>query len=60
MKWPFGKEQVTLDAPHALLADIETRGKRYLADVDNGKLISPACKRAASRPLLSSSAIFRP
>jgi hypothetical protein len=48
MKWPFGKEQVTLDAPHALLADIETRGKRYLADVDNDKLISPACKRAAS------------
>jgi hypothetical protein len=48
MKWPFGKEQVTLDAPHALLADIETRGKRYLADVDNGKFISPACKRAAS------------
>lgn len=48
MKWPFGKEQVTLDAPHALLADIETRGKRYLADVDDGKFISPACKRAAS------------
>jgi hypothetical protein len=48
MKWPFGKEQVTLDAPHALLAQIETRGKRYLADVDNDKLISPACKRAAS------------
>ena len=48
MKWPFGKEQVTLDAPRALLADIEARGKRYLADADNGKLISPACKRTAS------------
>ena len=46
--WPFGKEQVTLDAPHALLADVETRGKRYLDDVDNGKFISPACKRTAS------------
>jgi hypothetical protein len=46
--WPFGKEQVTLDAPHALLADIETRGKRYLDDVDNSKFISPACKRTAS------------
>ena len=46
--WPFGKEQVTLDAPHALLADIEKRGKRYLDDVDNGKFISPACKRTAS------------
>jgi hypothetical protein len=48
MKWPFGKEQVTPDAPHALLADVETRGKRYLDDVDNGKFISPACKRTAS------------
>ena len=48
MKWPFGKEQVTLDAPHALLADIETRGKRYNDDVDNGKFVSPACKRTAS------------
>ncbi len=45
--WPFAKEAdtVTLDVPHALLDDIEKRGKRYLDDVDNGKLISPACKR---------------
>jgi hypothetical protein len=48
MKWLFGKEQVTLDAPQALLADIETRGKRYIDDVDNGKFISPACKRTVS------------
>ena len=47
--WPFGKgESATLDVPHALLADIEKRGKRYLDDVDNGRLIMPACKRAAS------------
>ena len=46
--WPFGKGQTTLDAPHALLADVETRGKRYLDDVDSGKFISPACKRTAS------------
>ena len=48
--WPFAKEAetVTLDGPHALLDDIEKRGKRYLDDIDNGKLISPACKRAAS------------
>src|ERR1043166_8120190 len=45
--WPFGKETATatLDVPHALLDDIEKRGKQYLADVDDGKLISPACKR---------------
>lgn len=50
--WPFAKdaETATLDGPHALLADIEKRGKRYLDDVDNGKLISPACKRTASDP----------
>jgi len=48
--WPFGKETATatLDGPHALLADIEKRGKQYLDDVDNGKLVMPACKRSAS------------
>lgn len=48
--WPFAKETPTveLDVPHALLADIEKRGKQYLDDVDNGKLIMPACKRTAS------------
>jgi|SRR5947199_5057363 len=48
--WPFGKETAaaTLDGPHALLADIETRGKRYLDDIDNGKFITPACKRAGT------------
>jgi hypothetical protein len=48
--WPFGKETATatLDGPHALLADIEKRGKQYLDDVDNGKLVTPACKRTAT------------
>ena len=48
--WPFGKETATatLDGPHALLADIEKRGKQYLDDVDNGKFITPACKRTAA------------
>jgi len=47
--WPFGKEEtVTPDRPHALLADIEKRGKQYLADIDKGKFITPACKRTAS------------
>lgn len=46
--WPFAKETLTPDGPHALLDDIEKRGKQYLDDVDNGKLISPACQRAAT------------
>ena len=48
--WPFGKETATatLDGPRALLEDIEKRGKQYLDDIDNGKLITPACKRVAS------------
>jgi hypothetical protein len=50
--WPFGKETatatVTLDVPHALLAEIEKRGKQYLEDIDNGKLVMPACKRGAT------------
>ena len=48
--WPFGKETATatLDVPHTLLADIEKRGRQYLDDIDNGKFITPACKRTAS------------
>jgi len=46
--WPFGKETAAKDGPHALLDDIEKRGKRYIDDIDNGKFISPACKRTAS------------
>src|SRR5215470_12588043 len=49
--WPFGRETatatVTLDVPHALLADIEKRGKQYLDDIDDGKFVMPACKRGA-------------
>src|SRR6266481_6943335 len=37
---PFG--------PQALLQDLDTRVPRYLDDVDEGKLIYPACKRARS------------
>jgi hypothetical protein len=50
--WPFGKDTgtATLDGPHALLADIEKRGKQYRDDLDNGKFITPACKRTASDP----------
>jgi hypothetical protein len=46
--WPFGKAPPAPDAPHALLAAIEKHGKQYLDDVDNGKWVYPACKRAAS------------
>ena len=55
--WPFGKETVTQDGLHTLLEDIERRGKRYLDDVDNGKLISPACKRSASDTACDQAAI---
>jgi hypothetical protein len=46
--WPFGKETAVKDGPQTLLDDIEKRGRQYLADVDDGKLILPACKRTAS------------
>jgi hypothetical protein len=55
--WPFGKETVTKDGPHALLEDIEKRGKKYLDDVDAGKFISPACKRTASDAACDEAAI---
>ena len=48
MSWfsrPFGKNAVTPDAPHALLADIETQGRKYLDEADDGKWVYPACKR---------------
>jgi hypothetical protein len=46
--WSFGKAPPSSDAPHALLADIEKRGRQYLDEVDNGKWVYPACKRALS------------
>src|SRR5882757_3712438 len=46
--WPFGKSSETQVVPPSLLDDIETRAKRYLNDVDNGKFVYPACKRSAS------------
>jgi hypothetical protein len=37
-----------LSGPHVLLQDLEKRVPQYLADVDQGKLIYPACKRTLS------------
>lgn len=48
MSWfssPFGKNAVTPDAPHTLLADIEKQGRKYLDEADDGKWVYPACKR---------------
>jgi hypothetical protein len=46
--WPFGRSSETQAGPPSLLDDIEARAKRYFDDVDNGKFISPACKRSVS------------
>ncbi|NOJ44464.1 hypothetical protein [Bradyrhizobium australiense] len=46
--WPFKTGPATRDAPHALIADIEKRGRQYLDDADNGKWVYPACKRKSS------------
>jgi hypothetical protein len=46
--WPFGAGSEKQDGPLPLLEDIEKRAKQYLDDVDNGKFVYPACKRAAS------------
>jgi hypothetical protein len=46
--WPFGGSTATQAGPLPLHEEIERRGKIYLDDVDNGKFIMPACKRAAS------------
>ena len=41
-------DQARVGGPHAILEDLRSRVPRYLDDVDNGKLIYPACKRAMS------------
>jgi hypothetical protein len=46
--WPFGSSSPKQEGPLPLREDIERRGRQYLDDVDNGKLISPACKRSVS------------
>jgi len=46
--WPFKKGPATQDASHALIADIEKRGRQYLDEADNGKWVYPACKRTSS------------
>src|ERR1700761_6741874 len=48
--WSFGGSSTTQDGPLPLHEDIEKRAKQYLDDVDNGKFVYPACKRAASDP----------
>jgi hypothetical protein len=55
--WPFGKETAAKDGPPSLLKDIEKRGKQYLDDVDNGKFISPPCKRTTSDAACDEAAI---
>jgi hypothetical protein len=46
--WPFGGSSTTQTGSLPLHEDIEKRAKQYLDDVDNGKFVYPACKRAAS------------
>jgi hypothetical protein len=46
--WPFGGSSTAQGGPLPLHEDIEKRAKQYLDDVDNGKFVFPACKRAAS------------
>jgi hypothetical protein len=46
--WPFGASTTTQDGQPSFLDEIEKRAKQYLDDVDNGKFVYPACKRAAS------------
>jgi hypothetical protein len=41
-------DQARVGGPHAILEELRSRVPRYLDDVDNGKLIYPACKRALS------------
>ena len=46
MKKPADQERV--GGPHVILEELRRRVPKYLDDVDNGKLIYPACKRALS------------
>lgn len=41
-------DKARVGGPHVILEDLRSRVPRYLDDVDNGKLIYPACKRALS------------
>lgn len=43
-----GADKAASFGPKALMQDLKLRGPRYLDDVDQGKLIYPACKRAPS------------
>ena len=46
--WPFRGSSTTTQEQLSFLEEIEKRAKQYLDDVDNGKFVYPACKRAAS------------
>ncbi len=45
---PRQEAAAQLVGPQLLLQDLEKRGQQYLEDVDQGKLIYPACKRTLS------------
>ena len=48
---PAGQGRVgAFPGPHLILEELRSRVPRYLEDVDQGKLIYPACKRAFSDP----------
>ncbi len=57
--WPQSSGPATPDAtPQALVQDLEKRGAQYLEDVDQGKLIYPACKRTPSDPAGDEETVF--
>ena len=41
-------DKARVGGPHVILEELRSRVPQYLDDVDNGKLIYPACKRALS------------
>ena len=45
-----GADKTGVFGPEAILANLEKRVPKYLEEVDQGKLIYPACKRAAGDP----------
>lgn len=45
---PKSADKARVGGPHAILEDLRGRVPRYIDDVDNGRLIYPACKRALS------------
>lgn len=57
--WPLSKDPAAQHAgPQALIEDLEKRGAQYLEDVDQGKLVYPACKRAPADAAGDEEAVF--